>query len=176
MPPPPETRPLGTPEPPFRWDVSKREQLGGPPLGRVPTISDERLSAVMTCCARVVAFCADGDLFFVGRSPDNLFDLLSGVIAETSWERRLRPLPVSLNWGEEVAARAPVRAALRRYLAGLELSTVQINGRERPSTLVDTAAERRERNKRRRAVWHRKRTTTTAPTMPAPNEVETADA
>src|SRR5688572_1556132 len=87
-------------EPPFRWDVRKREQLGGLLDGWTPTVRQEFVSELMRVCARVIAFCGDGDLVFVGRSPDPLFDFLSGAFAGTTWEGRLRQLPVSLRGSE----------------------------------------------------------------------------
>jgi hypothetical protein len=132
-----------TPEPPFRWDVKKREQLGSLLDGWSPDISDTNVSELIVCCARVIALSDDGELFFVGRSPDNLFDLLSGVFAGTSWEERIRQLPVSLKWDGDVSAQAHLRAPLRRYLTSLELSPEQINSRSRPTVLVDIVAEGR---------------------------------
>jgi hypothetical protein len=87
-----------------------------------------------------VASSADGDLFFVGRSPDSLFDVLSGIFAGTSWEERLRLLPVSLRWNSAPGSLPIPRQALRRYLASLELSPEQIRSRPRPTALVDMVA------------------------------------
>jgi hypothetical protein len=117
--------------------VSKREHLGRLLAGWQPSFTPEFLLELLSCTARVVAFSANGDLYFVGRSPDSLFDFLSGVFASTSWEDRVRPLPVSLRWGKDPVRRTPAERTLRRYLAGLELAPRQIVGRERPTVLVD---------------------------------------
>ena len=90
-------------------------------------------------CARVIAFSGNGDLVFVGRSPDPLFDFLSGAFAGTSWEGRLRQLPVSLRGYSGAWSVPGMRETLRRYLAGLDLGPRQIGSR-RPTTLVDMVA------------------------------------
>ena len=132
-----ETWLRGTPEPPFRWNVNKREQLGRLVSSDHWPVWNELLTELTGCAARVVAFCDDGELFFVGRSADNLFDLLSGILAETTWEERLQLMPFSLGPQERPFARPEVRDALRRYLTSLELAPEQINSRPRPSVLVD---------------------------------------
>ena len=62
------------PEAPFRWDPSRRAQLGtllrGEPAERYPEFLDD----LRECCARVVARADDGRLVFVGRSPESIHD------------------------------------------------------------------------------------------------------
>jgi hypothetical protein len=47
-------------------------------------MTPELLLELARCCARVLAFAGDSDLVFVGRSPESLFDLLSGFLEGTS--------------------------------------------------------------------------------------------
>jgi hypothetical protein len=116
--------------------VRKREQLGQLLAGWQPTLTDDFIAELLLCSARVVALSRDGDLFFIGRSPDSLFDVLSGILAGTTWEERLRPLPVSLRW-EGWGRRTGPRHALQRYLASMGLAPPQLVGRPRPAVLVD---------------------------------------
>jgi len=65
---------------PFRWNLAKREQIGD--------LSDVEISAaypgfaddLRTAAARVIALAGDSDFVFVGRSPECLFDYLSGML------------------------------------------------------------------------------------------------
>ncbi|NLC24613.1 MAG: hypothetical protein GX776_09170 [Oxalobacter sp.] len=40
---------------------------------------------MLPCCARIIAFAGNSDLVFVGRSPESFFDLLSGMLFDTTW-------------------------------------------------------------------------------------------
>jgi hypothetical protein len=74
------------PEPirPFRWDLVRPDQLGSLLDGvEVPQLFF--LDGLVECAARVLAQCGDGELYFVGRSVDSLYDLLSGALADTDW-------------------------------------------------------------------------------------------
>jgi hypothetical protein len=154
MPPPAPARPA-TPAPaaqplhPFRWDVTRRERLGrllsGAPADSYAEFADD----LRACCGRVVSAAAhlaapagEPDLFFVGRSPESLFDYLRGLCAGTPWSDRLRPLHFSMR-GEDVDARN-VRnrhpaglASLRAYLAALALDPRSLAARGRPAVFVD---------------------------------------
>ncbi|MEM8530366.1 MAG: hypothetical protein AAGF95_05940 [Chloroflexota bacterium] len=82
---------------PFRWNITKREQLGRLIKSEgalpYPTFADELLE----CCARIFSFCDNADLYFIGRSPESLFDYLSGLLAPTSWANRCVLLNLALR-------------------------------------------------------------------------------
>lgn len=82
---------------PFRWDITRRSQLGTLPDIEPPETYPEFEEDLLACAARVLAFAGDSDLVFVGRSPQPLFDLLSGLLMETSWSDRLRLLNIGLR-------------------------------------------------------------------------------
>src|SRR4051812_11016458 len=82
---------------PFRWDVTKRSQLGSLVHVEQPETYEGLEEDLLVCCARVVAFAGDSDITFVGRSPESLFDLLSGMFFETSWATRLSLLNISFR-------------------------------------------------------------------------------
>ena len=68
-----------TPIKPFRWNLAKREQIGdlsdvSPPNRYASYFDDLRSTAAL-----VLARSGDSDLVFVGRSPECLFDYLSGI-------------------------------------------------------------------------------------------------
>ena len=84
---------------PFRWDITKREQLPS----WVHGISEfdpyaEFVDDLQRCCSRILSFCDNADLIFVGRSPESIFDYLSGLFAETSWKDRLVLLNLSVRF------------------------------------------------------------------------------
>src|SRR5215470_4608289 len=72
---------------PFRWDLSRREQLPQVPLSSMAVFrhwpqvkySPEFEQELRICAARVIAAAGDTDWVFVGRSPEHLFDYLSGI-------------------------------------------------------------------------------------------------
>jgi hypothetical protein len=68
----------------LRWNIARREQLGrlvtGEPAEGLPSI----LAEVRRWAARVIAMSGDSRLVFVGRSPETLFDYLTGALSGTS--------------------------------------------------------------------------------------------
>lgn len=135
---------------PFRWDVRRREQLGrlveAPPPGRPPGAWKpakwrELLPEVRACSARVLARAGDARLVFVGRSPENLFDYLTGALAETGWSDRCDLLSLSIPWGDvhDVLPRPSVEA-LHAHFRALRLSPAEIASAPRPVAFVDMVA------------------------------------
>lgn len=118
---------------PFRWDVTQRSQLGSLPKAGPPETYPEFESDLLTCCTRLLAFAGDSDLVFVGRSPHAIFDLLSGLLLDTSWDDRLRLLNISLTYDAD-DMRFDV---LERYLAEVGLDPRAMAQRGRAVALVD---------------------------------------
>ena len=125
---------------PFRWDLTNRNHLGslidGEQAVSYPSFSDHLLS----CCARVLAFGGDADLIFVGRSPESIFDHLSGLLFDTSWFDRLELLHFSMRFREEEAIRQEhpeAINAMRAYLRHLGLHPEGIATRVRPAAFID---------------------------------------
>jgi hypothetical protein len=95
-------RPTSSPGPiaeashrPFRWDIAKREQLGDLPSGDdVETYRDFYLD-LRTAAASIYAKSGNNELVFVGRSPENIFDYLSGVFLDAPARPLLTLLPFS---------------------------------------------------------------------------------
>jgi hypothetical protein len=129
---------------PFRWNLARREQLGrlveGPPVALDPWFLD----AVRECCARVVAQAGDSRLVFVGRSPESLYDYLSGVLAGTSWEER--PVLLNVSMRDQTAAQVEreyreAMGAVQRQFRALGLSPAEIASSPRPVALIDLLLE-----------------------------------
>lgn len=135
--------------PVFRWDITRPEQLGRlvdiePPVQpayRVDPTPDFGVFAdeVRRCCARVIAAAGDSQLVFIGRSPESLFDYLSGAFAETRWARRLAMLNVSFrscdgHWSDLDAA---ARTAIAEQFRSVGLNPLGIVSSRRPIALID---------------------------------------
>src|SRR3954464_11188002 len=80
---------------PFRWDLVTPDQLGSLLDGVAPP-DLWFLDDLVACAGKVLARSGNGDLVFVGRSLDSMFDLLGGVLAG-SVGRRLYRLPLSFQ-------------------------------------------------------------------------------
>ena len=127
----------------FRWDIARREQLGrlvtGEPAEGFPLILNE----VRRCAARVIAMSADSRLVFVGRSPEALFDYLTGAFAGTTWSDRLTLLHLSLRSSSERWAGMDFerRSALRHQFDALRLDPASIAAGARPIAFVDVICD-----------------------------------
>lgn len=67
---------------PFRWDLVTPAQLGSLLADR-PEPDLWFRDALVECAGKVLARCGGGDLVFVGRSLDSMFDLLGGALGHT---------------------------------------------------------------------------------------------
>jgi len=81
---------------PFRWDLVTPDQLGTMLDGAAPP-DLWFLDELVTCTGKVLARSGNGDLYFVGRSLDSMFDLLGGVLAGPVGVQRLHRLPLSFQ-------------------------------------------------------------------------------
>jgi len=127
---------------PFRWDLRRREQLGGLIEGEEDFDYPGFLDHLRDCTARVVATAGDSDLVFVGRSPESLFDYLSGLALQTSWFERLTLLQLSMRgWigrtGKLLAQYPGAAMGLSAYLGELGLDPATLKARPRPVALID---------------------------------------
>jgi hypothetical protein len=131
--------------PPFRWDLVTPAQLGSLLAGtREPDLWFR--DALVECAGKVLARCGGGDIVFVGRSLDSMFDLLGGALGHIATGPCLYRLPVSFQRPAVRGAAGrwevrPLTAAeqgqARRMLAGLGLAPHALARRDRPVTFVD---------------------------------------
>jgi hypothetical protein len=129
---------------PFRWDLVTPDQMGS--LLRGTTMPDLWfLDDLVACTGKVLARSGNGDLVFVGRSLDSMFDLLGGGLATCRDGPRLRRLPMSFqrpavgSWRRW--RRRPLTAAeqarARWILDTLGVTPRRLARRSRPVTFVD---------------------------------------
>lgn len=128
---------------PFRWDLSRRETLGRLLQGERAPAYPEFHGDLLACIARIIAQAQESELLFVGRSPESIFDLMSGLLAETEWASRLGLLNLSLrNYTAEELRDAPdLRGSLRSLLEAAGLSPLELARRARPVAFVDLVYE-----------------------------------
>jgi hypothetical protein len=129
---------------PFRWDLITPDQLGSLLSGTsVPDLWF--LDDLVACAGKVLARSGNGDLVFVGRSLDSMFDLLGGALAGCRDGRQPRRLPLSfqrpgLGTGRRWRPRpltAAEQAQARQILATAGVTPRGLARRERPVTFVD---------------------------------------
>lgn len=123
----------------FRWNIARREQLGRLVDGEPASAVTHILEHVRHCSARVIAMAGDARLIFVGRSPDALFDYLTGTFANTSWARRIALLNLSLRssdrgWADLAPA---ARDAMREQFVAVGLDPTSIATGPYPVALID---------------------------------------
>jgi hypothetical protein len=117
---------------PFRWDLVTPDQLGSL-LDGVVAPEAWYLDELAECAGKVLARSGNGDLVFVGRSLDSMFDLLSGALPDSG--RALSRLPISL-YGSGVLVPDDVRHA-RELAASIGITPAVLARRDRPVTFVD---------------------------------------
>lgn len=128
---------------PFRWDITKREQLGrlvDLPDAEVEQLLDEWIvPEIRKYGAKIIALCDDSDLCFVGRSPEIFFDYLSGLLLDTSWADRLILLHYSRGWPYGLSSEEASKALreYHRYLSHLALDPESLARREHSVAFID---------------------------------------
>ncbi|WP_084395645.1 hypothetical protein [Henriciella aquimarina] len=130
---------------PFRWNFDKREQLGS----WIEDVADfhpphpEDLESLRTISARILAMSDGASLAFIGRSPENFYDYLSGCLDGVGEAPPLTLVPFSMRWiGEGEAAAIPAHKfeGLKAALASRGLDPAAIAAGKRPVALVDMIA------------------------------------
>ena len=125
---------------PFRWDLSKREQLGALcPKERAEAYEGFQ-SDVRSAAAKLIARAGHSDIVFVGRSTEAIFDYLSGIFQDVPNAPSLILFQLSnRGWSAEDLARNHPRelAALLAYFTHERLDPRSIANRERQVRFVD---------------------------------------
>lgn len=127
---------MPSPNRPFRWRLVEPDQLGAL-LDGIGEPSLWFADELVECAAKVLARCGDGELFFVGRSADSVFDLLSGALNETSWRDRLHQLPLSLFGVDGQHLSVTEVRQLRANLADCGITADALARRKHPVVFVD---------------------------------------
>ncbi len=130
-------------QPPFRWNLRFRATLGSLVEGERAASYPEFADDLLTCAVQCVAFSQNADLYFIGRSPESVFDLLSGLLLDTPWAARLQLVHFSMRSVTEDGIRREIPGALqaiRAYLRLLDLSPEQLIARKQRIALIDLVA------------------------------------
>jgi len=128
---------------PFRWNLVSPDEIGSLLTGTSPP-DLWFLDDLLVCAGKVLARSGNGDLVFVGRSLDSMFDLLSGALAGDNG-RLLWRLPLSFQRAATATGRRWRRRALtpaeraraREILTGVQVTPNDLARRRRPVTFVD---------------------------------------
>ncbi len=128
---------------PFRWNLQKSEQLGTLIEGERSATYPEFPEELRTVCAKVLAQSEDGLMVFVGRSPESLFDYLSGIFSDSP---RLEDL-VHLNLSNRYESIDDLQKqnfntanALNDHLSECGLLPEMILARKRMTVFIDLVA------------------------------------
>ena len=125
---------------PFRWSIARREQLGSLVNELTQPPDAAFLDELRATAARVLAFANDADLAFVGRTPENFYDYLSGAFADMAKAPRLHLVQFSLRWiqrGDTATLSKENLEALRAYFEDEGVDPAAIACGARPLALVD---------------------------------------
>lgn len=131
---------------PFRWDIARREQLGGliADIPRRNLNRDGYLADIRQTAARILAFADSADLVFVGRTPENFFDYLSGAFDDVEDAPALHLIQFSLRWAGDAGVRAMPEDKLEgffEYLTDNKLDATAVSRAPAPLALVDFVSE-----------------------------------
>lgn len=130
---------------PFRWNVKKREQLGG----LIDDVPNDRfevalIDSLRITASRVVAQADDATLAFIGRTPENFFDYLSGVFHGLERAPQLHLIQFSLRYAGQRGLRSLGNAKLGGYFEYLHaegLAPGSIATSPHPLALIDFVAD-----------------------------------
>lgn len=125
---------------PFRWNLAKREQLGKLANRGANDAYPGFIDDLRTCSSRVLAFAGNSKLVFVGRSPESIFDYLSGLLVNTSWANRCILLNISNRGyalGRIHALFPGAITGIKSQLTSLDLSPSQIIVQPRSLAFID---------------------------------------
>lgn len=114
---------------PFRWNLQKREQLGGLVSGEIVSSYVGYETELAECAAKLLARSANRKLIFVGRSPENIYDYLAGVLQNTSYQNNIDLLNISNRFRDPFKIRNELPdsfSAIKAHFLELEISPEQL--------------------------------------------------
>jgi len=128
---------------PFRWNLKRREQLGELLVGDSELAYPDYEHELMDCAVKVVARSSNRKIIFVGRSPENIFDLLSGVFGNSTQESDIGLLNISNRFQDiqQIKNTHPRSImALKEYFTELEIAPKQLLDSEKGICFADLVA------------------------------------
>lgn len=129
---------------PFRWNLKKKEQLGGLLTGKRSPHYSGYINDIRKYSAQIFGRSEDRRMIFVGRSPANIFDYLSGVFQDTLLDDRIENLNISNRFYEinKLAKEIPDSySSLKEHFKSLSLSPMQLISSKRGICFVDLVSE-----------------------------------
>ncbi|MCJ8274148.1 MAG: hypothetical protein MJK04_32715 [Psychrosphaera sp.] len=129
---------------PFRWDIKKKEQLGNLLTAEANPAYPEYEEQLLDCAVKVVARSQGRKLIFVGRSPENIFDYLSGIFDNSEQLSQLDILNISNRFRtiDIIKSEWPKAfPALKNHFTDLGLSPKQIIGAPNGICFCDLVSE-----------------------------------
>lgn len=132
-------------ETPFRWNIARREQLGSllEGLSEYRFMQAADLDVLRRTSARLLALSNGADLAFIGRSPENFFDYLSGLFEGVEAAPACHLVQFSMRWPGEGGVKALPRDKLEglfTYFRALGLAPADIAAAPAPLALIDFVA------------------------------------
>lgn len=129
---------------PFRWNLDKREQLGSLLDGQRAVTYPYFKENIQMLSSQVLARSSDSHLAFVGRSPESLFDYLSGVLVKHDKINELHHLNLSNRRTaiDQIEKKNPgATGALKEHFEACEISPEQILHRKKKTLFVDLVCD-----------------------------------
>jgi hypothetical protein len=129
---------------PFRWNIKKREQLGRLLEGEMAWYYRGYFEELRACSEKVLAYSGNRRMVFVGRSAENIFDYLTGVLEGTPSESSVEHLNISNRFEhiDTLATKAPKRyAALKQHFELIGISPRQLLHDKQGICFVDLVSE-----------------------------------
>lgn len=128
---------------PFRWNIAKREQLGKLISGEVSSAYAQYEGELTDCAAKILARSKNKKIIFIGRSPENIYDYLSGVLQGTTHQDEIDLLNISNRFRDirEIRNQSPDSYnALKQHFQELDISPQQITSSRRGICFSDLVA------------------------------------
>ncbi len=92
---------------------------------------------IIETSAKILNYCRDGDIFFIGRSPENIYDFLLGAL-DSPWKDRLHLVLISMAGYEDYNSLSSMqKSSIQSYLTNCGLHPQAIISRKRRTCLVD---------------------------------------
>lgn len=128
---------------PFRWNISKKSEIGNLVSDIKITLEPEFIEHLIDCSAKIISFTDNSELFFVGRSLENVFDFLSGAFENTSWKNKINIIQFSTRFSSLKDINKEFPEAIDKlypYFEKLNLSPEQIDIKDRKICFTDVVS------------------------------------
>ena len=126
---------------PFRWNIDKKNELGTLIDHNQIEIPADFTNELISSSARILAFADNSFIYFVGRSPEDYYDFLSGVFDHNELiKERLNLFQFSArfyNIGELKGNYLKELNGLKKYMEDIQLSPKHIRERKTKTAFVD---------------------------------------